>query len=146
MDFSGGWRYKRDMIARSLNWQVLRKAVALLLATALLTGIGLGSVVRAASVAESHSQVVDLAAYALPDGTVPVVCRGGIADGDQTDHRSELHCFLCVFAQIAGLPPTPDGVPLIISLSLKLRLARADSAQFSPPLTAFSARAPPIVV
>lgn len=116
----------------------------MLLAAILVVGLGFGSAVRASALADNRAQSVEMAAYVLPDGSMPVICRGGLSDDHAPSHAAELHCFVCAFAKIAGLPPAPDRPLAARSRALKPRLALEKSAPVSSSPKAFFARGPPI--
>ncbi|MEM9028747.1 MAG: hypothetical protein AAGC70_10310 [Pseudomonadota bacterium] len=53
--------------------------------------------------AANASPPVDLSAYALPDGTLPVLCIGGNAASD-TPHFDTAICDACLLSAAPGLP------------------------------------------
>ncbi|OXT01953.1 hypothetical protein B7H23_03155 [Notoacmeibacter marinus] len=145
MDFRIVSQYKRGMTGRLRRSPTIRQGLALLLAAILVVGLGFGSAVRASATADGRAQAVELANYALPDGTLPVICRGGLAgDDDAPGHASQLHCFVCAFAKIAGLPPMSGKAPVIAAPLTKPRLVHQKAAPAFSPSKAFFARGPPI--
>lgn len=60
----------------------------------------------------SAASSVDLAAYVLPDGTLPIICHAGSA-GEQDTHPDRL-CDFCHIASGSALPSPPDGAPAIV--------------------------------
>ncbi len=86
----------------------------------------------------------DLAAFALPDGTVPVLCTTLPGKADQPAGHSKVVCEACLLITAPGLivagldiPPLPAAIPM--------RLGRAfDAARVEHKFTTTArARAPP---
>jgi hypothetical protein len=50
------------------------------------------------------SPIIDLSEYALPDGTIPVICFGGQGDGKTTTSQG---CEYCTLASSVILPERP---------------------------------------
>lgn len=87
---------------------------------------------------------VDLSAYALPDGTLPVICGPGRFDPDRPD--VEPLCPLCTLANALGLPPV-DPVGSVLRLAhAAAPMAPATSARYGRFRSAHRARAPPVRV
>ncbi len=93
------------------------------------------------------SDQIDLAAYTLPDGTVPVLCLPG--SGDQDPHKSAYHgnsCEACRLSAsfILATPPHSGGLKVepVRSLAIKreaVLIARSLYPPAAPP------QAPPLV-
>ncbi len=82
-----------------------------------------------------------LAAFALPDGSIPDLCGAGEADGAPKAY--EARCSLCVLAKLAVLGPAPARpgcalAPVPAALPRAPRLALAAAWPQAPP-----ARGPP---
>lgn len=83
-----------------------------------------------------------LAALALPDGTLPVICEAG--DEDRPPGGHEARCALCVLAKLAVLGPAPAVPGRVLTSNrtaapLAPRLAGAAAWLQAPP-----ARGPPL--
>ncbi|MFN8721312.1 MAG: hypothetical protein ACK5YI_10815 [Rhodospirillales bacterium] len=119
----------------------LRAAVATLYAVAMLL-LGVAHAPVAGTVAKP---LVDLAAFLLPDGSLPDLCV--VADGGSDDpapyHAAAALCDVCLLSGAPGLPPppaadlgrlSPDTAPLAVPAE------RTPVARFEVPGTS---RAPP---
>ena len=95
-------------------------------------------------IAASNNQI-DLAAYTLPDGTVPVLCLPG-SDGDteKGKHHADKDCEACRISASVHLPAPPQVIaihlPVAVNEVLPIR-AEAFYRQLFPPNAA--PRAPP---
>lgn len=74
----------------------------LLLLLALVTG-AFGT----APLLAGKTQGVDLSDYALPDGSLPLLCLPGTGSGDEDGTAPSGHCPYCCTAAQATLPPLP---------------------------------------
>ena len=86
---------------------------------------------------------IELAAYALPDGTLPDLCLTG-HDQDGPQGAAAVHCDACALSHAPGLvPPAQIGLPAQASVRL---VAWIDPAgQFSPALHGGpTSRGPPL--
>lgn len=121
-----------------------RRAGTLLtaLAALLLVFAPVWSVPAAASAGGSD---IDLAQYALPDGSVPFICFG---DGGGSGTRGGIgpHCPLCTVSKAFALPPK-TATPLIVSYRIAAApiLLRA-ALPVHPIHVALGSRAPPVAV
>lgn len=75
-------------------------------------------------VASAYADPIELAAYTLPDGTVPVLCLPGSGDEDQ--HKSAWHgtgCEACRLSAsfILPVPPIASGLKLQPAQSLAIQ-------------------------
>jgi len=72
----------------------------------------------------------DIAAYTLPDGTIPVICLIG-TDGKPAGNAGNSRCEFCRIASATALPEPPgDFVPCAIEVTLA----------FNPPIIAAPTR------
>jgi hypothetical protein len=59
---------------------------------------------------------IDLSAYALPDGRLPVFCLSA-SDGDNQTFPTGPHCPLCTLAKSLAVPPRNDISPIPVRFS-----------------------------
>lgn len=87
-------------------------------------------------------QTVNLSAYTLPDGTIPIICFGGEGDGESTSYQG---CEYCRLADTVISPASPqvfvrvvNTVRVVSSASEKIPLSKsirlAGAPQTGPPL------------
>ena len=55
------------------------------------------------------ADTIDLAAYALPDGTLPELCLSSDGGGEGDGHPSPPHCFACRLVAAPGILPADPG-------------------------------------
>ncbi|RLQ86865.1 hypothetical protein [Notoacmeibacter ruber] len=123
-----------------------RAFLAACLAAVMVLALGMGSVVRAASLEAALYGPDRLTAdYRLPDGSWPVLCDGD-AEHSPDHGKTVEHCFLCTFAKIAGLPPLPSDVAEPCFRPLAERAITASAPVLPPSPSLFLARAPPSFV
>ena len=123
------------------TWHDWRLMVRMLCAVALVL---LAFAHKPAAIASEDP--IDLAAYTLPDGTVPVLCLPG--SGDQDNHKDAFHgndCEACRLSAsfILSVPPVASGAKVEPAKSLAIereavRMARSLFPPSAPP------QAPPL--
>lgn len=86
---------------------------------------------------------VDLAAYAMPDGSLPTLC-GGAGDAGSGQSTASVHCEACALSAAPGLAGAPQVfvvAPTVRTVALHAR----DPGQYVPPTRhAPSSRGPPL--
>lgn len=70
------------------------------------------SVAHRPIIISNTSQTVDLSAYVLPDGTIPVICFGGEGDGKNTSSQA---CPFCTLASAVIFPEPPQLFARVIN-------------------------------
>ena len=98
-------------------------------------------------IASSPSTPVDIAAYALPDGTLPLLCVGGQASGPDTNAALFASCEFCRISTAIVLPDNvvvPQRVSFVTA-DLPATPARVSSRKPAS-ATPATPRAPPFVV
>lgn len=76
---------------------------------------------------------------------MPVICRGvGDAAPEGDGHTVALHCFLCTFVKIAGLPPVPEMPAMHWQHNQRLVPVVAVTAPMATQSFSFLARGPPV--
>ena len=84
-----------------------------------------------------------LAAYAMPDGTLPTICDGG---GGHRPAPCPMHCPACLVAASPGLLVTPSAVgPARATLIAVAEVPAGVSLPQGPRLPCERARAPPAI-
>lgn len=88
-------------------------------------------------VTRDAAPAIDLSAYVLPDGTVPVICIYGPADEDAPQAGGHRLCDACLLTAAPGLCVSPAEVAAIdvASIQVSMPLAAPDiwgSAEFRP--------------
>ena len=88
-------------------------------------------------IASSTAADVDLAAYALPDGSIPIICFGGEGDGKNSTLQG---CPDCTIANAVIVPERSqlfamaiDEIDFIISPQRKFALAKTLKLAGAPP-------------
>lgn len=86
----------------------------------------------------------EFAAYALPDGTLPVICGHDDSGAPAGPIASAAHCDACALAAAPGLPPPPASA-LAPPLSRKVAFVATPAFLLPPPpIHAPAARGPPL--
>jgi hypothetical protein len=95
--------------------------------------------------AASPQPDVDLSAYALPDGTLPVICHTQAGTGDGSDNAVFLgDCEFCRLASAAILPTPHDvRVPPCTTADIQYRVAH-DLTDFPIYFAGTPTRGPPL--
>lgn len=129
------------MRARFMTWQM---AVHMLCMLAL---VAIGFAHKVPTVSASPLTPSEIAAYTLPDGTLPVLCISDQAVSDHSHehkHKTDGGCEACRISASFLLPLPTDTVGLAAKLDRKLTFPRLQEpllARLFPPNTA--PRAPP---
>jgi len=98
-------------------------------------------------IAPSPSAPVDIASYALPDGTLPFLCIGGQSSDSDANAALFASCEFCRISTAVVLPDNivvPQQVSFVTTI-LPATPARVDSRKPAP-ATPATPRAPPFVV
>ena len=91
----------------------------------------------------NRAAAIDLSAYVLPDGSLPVLCFGDAGDGDGRTTLST-NCDACRIASAAGLPePSSPGLKLAASRSFTPDITPQSVPTTNAPIRANGPRAPP---
>lgn len=103
----------RGFHACRMGWVNIRIGLSRWLAAACIVAIaGLGFAHERADAARPAA--IDLAAYALPDGTLPSLCATGSDDFPSGDgRRAALLCGLCLLIAAPGLPPPAEAAKAV---------------------------------
>ena len=88
-------------------------------------------------VTRDAAPAIDLSAYVLPDGTVPVICINAPADGDAPQAGGHRACDACLLTAAPGLCASPAEIAEIDVASIRISppLVTADiraNAEFRP--------------
>ena len=88
-------------------------------------------------IASSTAADVDLAAYALPDGSIPIICFGGEGDGKNSTLQG---CPDCTIANSIIVPERSqffavsiDEIDFVITPRRKFELAKTNKIASAPP-------------
>lgn len=93
-----------------------RPATSWALMLRILCAVALLSVGLAHEPVSAAPTLVDLAAYTLPDGTIPDICIDDMVDGKEKIHRPDGACEACRIggAMLLPLPAMSDGLPALV--------------------------------
>lgn len=86
---------------------------------------------------------LDLSAYAMPDGTIPVLCLVGGQESSKS--AAEAPCPACVISAMLQMPPVGTLPAVDLTATLIEWPAPASVSGMPPPARAPPARGPPMV-
>lgn len=88
---------------------------------------------------------IDLAQFALPDGTLPFICRQNGSDGGESSGSGVPFCAACNLISAPGLvPPSSAVLPRQIASTTLARLPRQERVKRPRTVATLGARGPPI--